>query len=140
MIENSRRNGLNKVWPEQSKVSKIFHLNGLLLTKIYNFWAKNLQRSYIAWHWRMMQNLKKNWLASSKLTWGFWRMLAWALENPKHLHFNVLLLTKVYNVRGKKYRGVIFDGSEDWCKNWTKTDLHFQKWYEEFGKFSQSEK
>ena len=42
--------------------------------------------------------------------------------------------------RGKKYRGVIFDGSEDWCKNWTKTDLHFQKWYEEFGKFSQSEK
>ena len=140
MIENSRRNGLNKVWPEQSKVSKIFHLNGLLLTKIYNFWAKSLQRSYIAWHWRMMQNLKKNWLASSKLTWGFWRMLAWALENPKHLHFNVLLLTKVYNVRGKKYRGGIFDGSEDWCKNWTKTDLHFQKWYEEFGKFSQSEK
>ena len=36
----------------------------------------------------------------------------------------------------KKYRGVMFDGTEDWCKIWRKTDLCFQKWHEEFGKFS----
>ena len=35
----------------------------------------------------------------------------------------------------KKYRGVIFDGTEDWCKIWRKTDLCFQKWHEEFSKF-----
>ena len=29
----------------------------------------------------------------------------------------------------KKYRGVIFDGSEDWCKIWRKTDLCFPKWH-----------
>ena len=40
----------------------------------------------------------------------------------------------------KKYRGVMFDSTEDWCKMWRKTDLYFQKWYEEFGKFSQTEK
>ena len=34
----------------------------------------------------------------------------------------------------KNYRGVIFDGTEDWLKNWAKTDLCFQKWHEEFCK------
>ena len=36
----------------------------------------------------------------------------------------------------KKYRGVMFDGTEYWCKIWRKTDLCFQKWHEEFCKFS----
>ena len=36
----------------------------------------------------------------------------------------------------RKYRGVIFDGTEDWCKIWRKTDLCFLKWHEEFVKFS----
>ena len=49
-----------------------------------------------------MQKLKRNWLVSSKLTWGIWRILTWALENLKNLHFNGLLLTKVYNVWAKK--------------------------------------
>ena len=36
----------------------------------------------------------------------------------------------------RKYRGVIFGGTEYWCKNWRKTDFYFQKWHEEFAKFS----
>ena len=40
----------------------------------------------------------------------------------------------------RKYRGVMFDGTVDWCKIWNKTDLLFQNWHEEFGKFSQAEK
>ena len=35
----------------------------------------------------------------------------------------------------KKYRGVMFDGTEYWCKIWRKTDFCFQKWHKEFGKF-----
>ena len=35
-----------------------------------------------------------------------------------------------------KYRGVMFDGTENWCKIWRKTDMCFQKWHEEFGNFS----
>ena len=34
----------------------------------------------------------------------------------------------------KKYRGVMFYGTEYWCKIWRKTDLCFQKWHKEFGK------
>ena len=30
----------------------------------------------------------------------------------------------------------MFDGTEYWFKIWRDTDLCFQKWHEEFGKFS----
>ena len=36
----------------------------------------------------------------------------------------------------KKYRGVVFHDTEEWCKIWRKTDLWFEKWHEKFGKFS----
>ena len=36
----------------------------------------------------------------------------------------------------KKYRGVIFNDTEESCKVWRKNDLWFGKWHEEFGKFS----
>ena len=45
-------------------------------------------------------------------------------------------MIKVNNVWAKKYRGVIFDGTKDWCKIWMKNDLCFQKWHEKFSKFS----
>ena len=44
---------------------------------------------------------------------------------PKHIMFDL-----------KKYRGVMFDGTEYWCKIWRKSDFCFQKWHKEFGKFS----
>ena len=68
-----------------------------------------------------MQNLKKNWLAVCKMTWATWRILTQALKSLKNLHFNGLLLTKVYNVWAKKYRGVMFDGTDidaKFSKNW----------------------
>ena len=113
---------------------------GLLLDPFVqsrNVWAWNLQRNSVSWEWRMMQNLKWIWLFNSKLIWGIWRILTWALKNLKNLNFNELLLTKVYNVWAKKkYRGVMFDCTEDWCKIWRQIDLYLLKWHEEFGKFS----
>ena len=29
----------------------------------------------------------------------------------------------------------MLNDTEDWCKIWRKTDLFFQKWHDEFGKF-----
>ena len=34
----------------------------------------------------------------------------------------------------KNYGGVIFDGTEDWCKILKKTDLSFLKWHGKFVK------
>ena len=58
-----------------------------------------------------------------------------------------LKMSKIYTLTGcfwskyvifqlKKYRGVIFHDTREWCKIWRKTDLWFGKWHEEFGKFS----
>ena len=44
------------------KSLKNLHFDWSLLCKVYNVWPKKVQRSYISWHWRVMQNLKKNWL------------------------------------------------------------------------------
>ena len=79
-----------------------FHFNGLLLCKVYIVPAKKVNRSYLSWLWRVMQNLKRNWLVVSKLTWGIWRILTRALESLKNVHFNRLLLSKVYIVWAKK--------------------------------------
>ena len=49
----------------------------------------------------MRQNLKRNWLVSSKLTCESWRIFTWALKNVNFLQYNGLLLTKVCNVWAK---------------------------------------
>ena len=50
------------------------------------------------------------------LSFQSWQIYTQALDNLKNLHFNGLLLTKVYVWIKKKYSGVIFDRTEDWCK------------------------
>ena len=46
---------------------KKFPFNVPLLRKVYYIWTKNVQRSYISWHWKGIQNLERNRLAISKL-------------------------------------------------------------------------
>ena len=74
----------------------------------------------------MMKNLKRNWLVISKLTQRIWRILTWELKSLKNLLFNGLILTN-YMFELKKYRGVMFDCTQDWYKVWRKTGLCFQK-------------
>ena len=83
----------------------------------------------------MMQNLKRNWLVISKLTWGIWWILTQALESLKKFHFSVLLLSKVYIVWAKKYGGVIFHETEEGYKIWRGINLLFKNWQKEFVKF-----
>ena len=52
----------------------------------------------MSWQWRMIENLKRNWLVVLKLTRRIWRVLTRAFERLKNLHFNGQLLTKVYNI------------------------------------------
>ena len=62
---------------------KDFHFNGLLLRKVYIVWTKKLDRIYLSWHWRIMKNLKKNWLVAWKMTWGIWQIFTRALKSVK---------------------------------------------------------
>ena len=58
----------------------LWYFDMLLLLKVYKISAKNVQRSFASWHWRMMQNLKRNWLIALKLTWRIWPIFtSWKL-------------------------------------------------------------
>ena len=60
--------------------------------------SKRIQWSYVSWHWRVMQYLKKNWLVFWKMTKGIWLIFmgastslkTWTLMGsfcPKHIKF-----------------------------------------------------
>ena len=58
----------------------------------------------------------------------------------KILHLMGCFWPKYIMFELKTYRGVIFDGTEYWCIIWRKTDMCFQKWHEEFSKYSEVSK
>ena len=89
----------------------------------------------MSWKWRIMQNLKRNWLVISKSTWGIWWILTQALESLKNVHFNVLLLRQVFIVWAKKYREVIFQKIEEGYKIWRGINLLFENCHKEIIKF-----
>ena len=82
-----------------------------------------------------MQNLKKNWSVVSKMT-GIWWILTRVLEVSKICTFIGSYCGKYLMFDLKKYRGVIFHDTEEWCKIWRKLDLWFGKWHEEYDNFS----
>ena len=81
---------------------KLFHLNGLLLSKVYIIQARKVQRSYRSWNRRAIRNFERKQLVDSKLTEGIWEILTWALESFNNFHFNGFLLSKVYIFQAKK--------------------------------------
>ena len=50
--------GIWRILTQALESLKNLQFNGLLLTNLYNVWPKKVQRSYLPWHWRLMQNLK----------------------------------------------------------------------------------
>ena len=128
------REEFDKFLPDHSTVSKL----GL-------WWGPFIQSrkcmslkftSYVSWQWRMMQNLKRNWLVSSKWTWGIQGNLTWALKNLKNFHFNGLLLTKVCNVWAWNVQRSYVWWHWRLMQNSKETDLCFQQRHEKSDKFS----
>ena len=70
------------------------YLDRLLLMKVHKISDKKVQRSCVSWHWRLMQNLKKNWFVVSKLR-RIWWILIQALKILKNLHFHWSIPWKV---------------------------------------------
>ena len=86
---------------DPSPWKKIFILIRSFWAKYTLFEFKKVQRSYLSWHWRMIQNLVRNQLLLLKLTWGIWQIWTQTLESLKNFHFNGLFLSKVYIVWAK---------------------------------------
>ena len=97
-------------------ISANFYFDTLHLLKVYKISAKKLQRSYVSWHWRRIQNLKKSLV--SKMT-RIWWILIWALKSLKNLHFDWSLSCKLYNVWSKKVqRSKMQNLKKNWLVVW----------------------
>ena len=113
---------------------KNLNFDGCLWYKVKNVWPKKVQRSYILWHWRTMQNLKK-------LTCGLendTRNLANFHQNTwkcQDWYFQGILLSKVENEWTKNLRTVMCNNTEEWWKIWRGIGSLVQNWYKECYKF-----
>ena len=86
------------------KSVKDLHFHWSLLCKIYNIWPKKVQKSYISWHWRVIQNWKKNGFGKWHEEFGKFSWETWKCQN---CYFRGILLPKVENAWDTTYRGVI---------------------------------
>ena len=122
-LENDIRNVVN--FHQSTWKSQKWDFDWSLSSKVEKLWPENLQRSYVSWQWIMMQNVKRKWLVVSKLTWEIWQILSVALESLKNYHVNALLLSKLYIVWSKKYRGVTIHDTKEEYKIWRGINLSF---------------
>ena len=106
-----------------------------LSSKVYDVWPKKVQRSYLSWPWRVVQNLKKNWIVIWKMTWGIWQIFIRTRESVKISTFMESFCPKQKIHELKIYRGVMCNDTEEWWKIWSAIDLPFQNWNKEFDKF-----
>ena len=118
----------DKFWLEHLSLKNL-HFNGLLLTKVYNVWTKKVQWSYVSWHYRVMQNLKKNWLMVWKMTWGIWQNFTKVHGSLKIETFIGSFYPKQKTYELKILRGVMYYDNEKWCKIWIGIDLSVQNWH-----------
>ena len=107
---------------------KHLHFNRHPLTKVYNVWAKKVERSYVWLHWILMQNLKENWLLLSKMTWGIWEVFTRALGGPKVGTLTEFFCPNLKIYELKTYRGVMCHDNEEWCKTGRVIGLSYQNW------------
>ena len=61
--------------------SENFHFYWIHLSKACKYLNEKVQKTYVSWHWRVMQSLKKNWLLVPKMTWGIWWILMRAVAS-----------------------------------------------------------
>ena len=93
------------IWPLE--ILKISTLIGSFCGK-HLIWPKKVQSKYLSYHWRVTQNLKKNWRVVWKMAWGIW-------------DFDRILLSKVENI----YISLKF--TEELCVMTMKNDAKFEE-------------
>ena len=75
--------GTSQILTRALESQKNLCFNWLLVTNFFVVWATKVPRSYLSWHWRVMEILKKNWLVVWKKTWEIWQIFTRALASVK---------------------------------------------------------
>ena len=84
-LAHGLKNGMTNLvnFNVSSGISENLHFDVLLLSIAYKVSAKKVQKSYLSWHWRVIQTLNKNSFFVWKMTWEIWWILTRAVENLK---------------------------------------------------------
>ena len=101
--------------PNQSKIWK-FHFDRLFLSILYKVWAKNIYRSYLWWHWIVMQNLKNPDLVISKTVRGIWWTFIRVLKRLKNCTLIGSFCPKHVMFQLENVIGIMCNDTEGWCK------------------------
>ena len=98
---------------------KKFHFNVLLLSKVYIVWTKTVQRSYLSWHWRVMQNWWKtdSWFGKWDEKFGKF--------SPEHLKVSKLGLWRNSFIQSRKCMSLKF--TEELCVMKMKSDTKIRQ-------------
>ena len=80
----------------------------------------------MAWHYRVIQNLKENWPVAWKIIWGICLIFMWAVESLKICTLIGCFCPKQIKIYMKKYRRVIIRDNEEWCKVCKKLTFGFK--------------
>ena len=140
------KRNFGKLSPIHTKVQK-FHFNGQFLFKVFEIWAKKIQKSYLSWYWTVMQNLNKLWHVVSKMAWGIGWTFIREPKSLKILHWWALFDQNIYcfskKISGKlcvmtlegvaKFKGKLTCGLKNNKRNlvnfhassWKSKNLHF---------------
>ena len=114
-----------------------FHVSSRIseiLSKSYKVSVKKVQKSYLKWHWRVMQSLKKNWLVVSNITWGtYYQPLKSLMKNSFRW---ALFLQSIQGFSYKNTQILSFMTLNSDAKFEENLTLHFQTWREELGELS----
>ena len=105
-------------------------LRWAILSKVCEVCAKKIQRSYLLWHWTVMQNLKNPDLVVSKMAWGIgWTFTIRAPKSLK-LYIDGFFLPKAYTVSARNFQRnyvswhwrILQSLNENWLVGWK---MHF---------------
>ena len=61
-----------QLWQNVTWAAKSMKFYTMMVSCSKNYIKIKVQKSYLSRHWRVMQSLKKNGLATSNMTWGIW--------------------------------------------------------------------
>ena len=96
--------------------SEIFTSMGSFWRKYIKFELKKIQRSYLSWHWTVMQNLNKPDLVVSKIAWGIGLTSIRALKSLKNCTLKGSSYAKHIMLQLGYFIRIICRDTEGWCK------------------------
>ena len=106
--------------------SKNFTSIGYFCPKYMRFKLKRIQRSYLSWHWTVMQNLNKPWPCGFKNSMRNWVNFHYSTQKSEKFYTDKLFLSKAYDVLTGKcqsnYMPLISQNlKENWLMAWKMT-------------------